>query len=171
MNSGSAQRCVAARQRVAELALDPLGAERLVAGDSRGVEHECGAESGGELGDAAQRVRVGERAPELGIEDRVYVARLVATGVADGLLALGVGPAGAVGDQLVVVADEQPADDVPDRAQLAFAGLDQSGADVVPEPDIAARGFRLPRRRWARRCSSSAAASRSSSSSIRAPAN
>ena len=96
---------------------------------------------------AAQRVRVGERALELGIDDRVEVARFVATGVADGLLALGVGPAGAVGDQLAVVADEQPADDVSDRAELAFAGLDQPGADVVPEPEVAARGFGVPRPR------------------------
>ena len=55
----------------------------------------------------AQRVGVGERAFELGVDDRVDVARLVAAGVADGLLAFGVGPAGAVGDQLAVVADEQ----------------------------------------------------------------
>ena len=41
------------------------------------------------------------------------MAGLVAAGVADGLLALGVGPAGAVGDQLAVVADEQVADDLP----------------------------------------------------------
>ena len=41
------------------------------------------------------------------------VAGLVAAGVADGLLAFGVGPAGAVGDQLAVVADEQAADDLP----------------------------------------------------------
>ena len=68
-------------------------------------------------------------------------------GVTDGLLALGIGPAGAVGDQLAVVADEQPADDVPDGAKLGFAGLDQSGADVVPEPEIAARGFGLARPR------------------------
>ena len=61
----------------------------------------------------AQRVGVGERALELGVDDRVELARLVAAGVADGLLALGVGPAGAVGDQLAVVADEQAADDLP----------------------------------------------------------
>ena len=62
----------------------------------------------------------------------------MAAGVADGLLAFGVGPAGAVGDQLAVVADEQPADDVPDGAQLGVAGLDQCGADVVPEAEVAA---------------------------------
>ena len=62
----------------------------------------------------------------------------MAAGVADGLLAFGVGPAGAVGDQLAVVADEQPADDVPDGAELGVAGLDQPGADVVPEPEVAA---------------------------------
>jgi hypothetical protein len=39
---------------------------------------------------------------ELGVDDCVELARLVAAGVADGLLAFGVGPAGAVGDQLAV---------------------------------------------------------------------
>ena len=43
--------------------------------------------------------------------------------------------------------DEQAADDVPDGAQLCVAGLDQSGADVVPEPEIAARGFGVARPR------------------------
>jgi hypothetical protein len=82
-----------------------------------------------------------ERSLKLVSEDRVGVARLVAAGVADGLLALGVGPAGAVGDQLAVVAGEQSADDLPDRAQLGVAGLDQSGAYVVPEPEIAPNCF------------------------------
>jgi hypothetical protein len=41
------------------------------------------------LDDGAQRVEVGERALELGVGDRVEVARLVAAGVADGLSALG----------------------------------------------------------------------------------
>ena len=167
---GVAHRAVAAGQGVAELSRHPFRAERLAAGDAGRIEGERGAEPGGQLRDPPERVGVCERSLELGVGDRVQVVRLVAAGVADGLLALGVGPAGAVGDQLVVVADEQPADDVPDSAQLGFAGLDQSGADVVPEPDIAARGFGLARSRWARRCSSSAAASRSSSSSIRAPA-
>ena len=81
---GGAQRAVAAGQRVAELARHPLGAERLGAGDAGGVEHERGCPAGGELGDAAQRVGVGERALELGVDDRVDVARLVAAGVADG---------------------------------------------------------------------------------------
>ena len=62
----------------------------------------------------------------------------MAAGVADGPLALGVGPAGAVGDQLAVVADEQPADDLAERVQLGVGGLDQSGADVVPEAEVAA---------------------------------
>ena len=53
-----------------------------------------------------------ERALELGVDDRVGLGGLVAAGVADGPLAFGVGPAGAVGDQLAVVADEQPADDL-----------------------------------------------------------
>lgn len=55
--------------------------------------------------------------------------------------------------------DEQPADDLPERVELSFAGLDQSGADVVPEAEVASRrlgvaGPRLglsarPRRRTA----------------------
>jgi hypothetical protein len=48
---------------------------------------------------------------------------LMAAGVANGLLALGVGPAGAVGDQLAVVADEQVADDLLERLELAVAGV------------------------------------------------
>jgi hypothetical protein len=39
------------------------------------------------------------------------------------------------------VADEQPADDLPERAQLRSAWLDQSGADVVPESEVAPDGF------------------------------
>jgi hypothetical protein len=65
------------------------------------------------LRDAAEWVGVCERALELSVEDRVELARLVAACVADGLLAFGVGPTGAVGDQLAVVADEQLADDLP----------------------------------------------------------
>jgi hypothetical protein len=49
---------------------------------------------------------------ELGVDDRVELARLVAAGVADGLLALGVGPAGAVSDELAVMADKHVADDL-----------------------------------------------------------
>jgi hypothetical protein len=75
---------------------------------------------------------------ELGVDDRVGAARFVAAGVADGLLAFLVGPAGAVGDQLAVVADQQPADDVPGGAELVVAWLDQRGADVVPEAEVAA---------------------------------
>ena len=135
---GGAQRAVAAGERVAELARHALGAERLGAGDAVGVEHERGCPAGGELGDAAQRVGVGERALELGVEDRVGLARLVAAGVADGLLALGVGPAGAVGDHLAVVAGEQLADDLAERVELAVGGVDQPGADVVAEPEVAA---------------------------------
>jgi hypothetical protein len=71
------------------------------------------------------------------------VARLVAAGVADRALALGVGPAGAVGDQLAVVADQQSADDLAERAKLRFSGLDQAGADIVPEAEVAAGGFGL----------------------------
>jgi hypothetical protein len=73
------------------------------------------------------------------VEDRVDLERLVAAGVADGLLALGIGPAGSVGEQLSVMSDEQVADDDPKRAQLGVGGLEQPGADVVAEPEVAAR--------------------------------
>jgi hypothetical protein len=43
---------------------------------------------------------------------------------------------GPVGDQLAVVADQQVADDLPERVQLGVAGLDQPGADVVFEPRL-----------------------------------
>ncbi len=49
---------------------------------------------------------------ELGSDDQIGVARLEPAGIADGLLALGVGPAGAEGDQIAVVTDEQSADDL-----------------------------------------------------------
>ena len=101
------QRAVTARQCVGELATHPIRAERFRAGDAGGIEHECGAQARGELCDAPERVGVGERTFELGLDDRVDVAWFVAAGVADGPLALGVGPAGAVGDQLAVVPDEQ----------------------------------------------------------------
>jgi hypothetical protein len=74
---------------------------------------------------------------ELGVEDRVGVAGFVAAGVADWCWRSGSVQPAVVGDQLAVVADEQPADDVPDGAQLGFAGLDQAGADVVPKPEVA----------------------------------
>jgi hypothetical protein len=56
----------------------------------------------GELRDPAQRVGVVERVLEFGVEDGVGVAGLVSAGVADGLLALLVGPAGAEGDHVAV---------------------------------------------------------------------
>jgi hypothetical protein len=67
----------------------------------------------------------------------------VAAGVADRLLAFGVGPAGAVGEQLAVVPDEQSADDLGECAELGVGGVDQTGADVVPEPEIAAGRLRV----------------------------
>ena len=81
-----------------------LGAECLGAGDAGGVEHEGGAPAGDELGDAAQRVGVVEGALQFRVGDCVDLARLAAAGVADGLLAVGVGPAGAVGDHVAVLA-------------------------------------------------------------------
>jgi hypothetical protein len=44
-----------------------------------------------------------ERALQLGVDDRVRVAGLVAAAATDGLLALAVAPAGAAGDHLAVV--------------------------------------------------------------------
>jgi hypothetical protein len=98
------------------------------------------------LRDPAERVGDGERAVELGLDDRIDVAWFVAAGVADGLLALRVGPAGAVRDQVAVVAREQVADDPLERVQLGVAGLDQAGADVVSEPEVAAGGLGVPAR-------------------------
>jgi hypothetical protein len=96
-------------------------------------------------GDSAPRASVwGLMRPmlsPLGVDDRVGVPGLVAAGVADGLLAFVVGPAGAVGDQLPVVADEQPADDVPDGAKLGVAGLDQACPDVVRDAEVASDGL------------------------------
>ena len=60
-------------------------------------------------------------------------AGVVASSVAHVALALVVGPAGAVGDELSVLADEQPAEDLAERVQLGFSGLDQAGAAIVPE--------------------------------------
>ena len=137
---GVAQRAVAAGQGVAELSRHPFRAERLAAGDAGRIEGERGAEPGGQLRDPAERVGVGERSLELGVGDRVQVVRLVASGVAHGLLAFGVGPAGAVGDQLAVVADQQVADDLPERVQPGVARLDQAGTG--------ARGGRLVPPTW-----------------------
>jgi hypothetical protein len=120
---GGPEVVVATGERVAELVCHPLGSERLGAGDAGGVECEGGTQPGRELRDPAQRVGVGECAVELVGDDRVGVAGFVAAGVADGLLAFGVGPAGALGDQLPVVADEQPADDLPDGAKLGVGEL------------------------------------------------
>ena len=136
-HSGGAQRLLAAGEGVAQLARHALGAERLGPGHAVGVEHERGAPARDQLGDAVQRVGVLERAPQLGVDDRVDVARLAAAGVADGLLALGVGPAGAVGDQLRVVLAQQPADDLAQRAELVVGGVGQRGADVVAEGEVA----------------------------------
>ena len=111
-----AQCAIASGQGVAELSCHPLCAERLCACDTVGVEREGGGEACGELRDPSQRVLVLERPLKLRGDDRVCVSGLVAAGFADGLLAFGVGPAGAIGDQLAVVADQQPANDVPDRA-------------------------------------------------------
>jgi hypothetical protein len=106
----AAQWFVAAGQRVVELGRHPFAAEDLAAGDAVGVEHEGGRAAPHEGGDPAQRVRFGERAPQLGVDDGVDRLRFVACSFADRSLALEVGPAGAVGDQVAVVAREQTAD-------------------------------------------------------------
>ena len=124
-------------QRVGELAGHAFGAERFGAGDAVGVEYERGGPAGGELRDAAERVRVVERALEFGVEDRVGLAGFVAAGVADRLLAFVVGPAGAVGDHVAVVAGEEVADDRFERVQLAGGGVHEPGAEVVAEAEVA----------------------------------
>ena len=106
-----AQCSVTAGQRISELAFDPLRAESLGAGDAGGVEHECGCPRAASW--AMPRSGSGSAtALELGSDDQIGVARLEPAGIADGLLALGVGPAGAEGDQIAVVTDEQSADDL-----------------------------------------------------------
>jgi hypothetical protein len=74
---------------------------------SRAAPEQLASTQSPGLCDAAQRIRVGERALELGLDDRVDPTPLVPAGVPDRLLALGVGPAGAVGDHVAVVAREQ----------------------------------------------------------------
>jgi hypothetical protein len=81
---GAPQLGLAAGQCVAQPAAHALGAERLGAGDAGGVEDECGGPAGGELGDAAERVAVGERPFEFGVGDGVGMLGLVAAGVANG---------------------------------------------------------------------------------------
>ena len=109
----------------------------LGAGDSVGIEDERGGEAGGELCDAAQRVGVLERAVQFGVKDRVDLSGFVAAGVADELLAVVVGPAGAVGDHVRMVVGEQVADDRLERLQLARGGVHESGTEVVPESEVA----------------------------------
>ncbi len=67
-------------------------------------------------------------AVELGVGDRLGLAQLVAARVADGLLALGIGPPSAVGDQLAMLAYEQVANDLPKGAELA--GLHQPSGQL-----------------------------------------
>jgi len=104
---GIAQRAVAGGKVVSELARHALGPQRFGPGHGGGIEHEGGCPAGRELRNTSERVGIGERAFERSVDDRVELAQFVAAGVADGALALGVGPAGDVGDQLAVVVDEQ----------------------------------------------------------------
>jgi hypothetical protein len=59
-------------------------------------------------------------------------------------LAVVVGPAGAVGDHVRMVMGEQVADDRSQRVQLAGGGVHESGAQVVPESEVAVGRFGLP---------------------------
>jgi hypothetical protein len=43
-----------------------------------------------------------------------------------------------------VVAHEQVADDLPQAVELGVGGVDQPGADVVPEPEVAAGRLCVP---------------------------
>jgi hypothetical protein len=107
------------------------------------VEHQRGRPARNELGDAAQRVGIAQRALQLGVDDRVDVAGFAAAGVADRLLALGVGPAGAVGDHLGVAGGV-----AADRAQgveLLGGRGGQAGAQVVPKAEVAGACLGLAR--------------------------
>ncbi|HYB25297.1 MAG TPA: hypothetical protein VEF89_01645, partial [Solirubrobacteraceae bacterium] len=128
---------MSAWERVGEFAGHAFGAERFGAGDAAGVEDEGGGPASGELRDAAQRVWVLERALELRVEDRVGLAGFVAAGIADWLLAVLVGPAGAVGDDVAVVVGEEVADDRLKCVELAGGGVDEPGAKVVAESEVA----------------------------------
>jgi hypothetical protein len=121
------RRAAARRRRAAtrEFAAHALAAERLGARDAVGVEHERGRAARDEGGDAAQRVGLVEGAPQLGGDDRVDGLRIVPAGLADRALALGVGPAGAVGDHVAVVARQEVADD---RAQRVEPGAGEGSA-------------------------------------------
>jgi hypothetical protein len=90
---------VPAGEGVSELAGHALAPQGLGARDAVGVQDERGGRAGDELGDSAQRVGVLEGRVQLGVEDGVGVAGLAAAGLADWLLALAVGPAGAVPDR------------------------------------------------------------------------
>ena len=87
--------------------------------------------------DPAECVWAVERPLEFGVEDGVGLAGFVAAGVADWLLAVLVGPACAVGDDVAVVVGEEVADDRFECVELAGGGVDESGAEVVPESEVA----------------------------------
>jgi hypothetical protein len=117
------------------------GAERLGAGDAVGVEQERGGPAGDEAGDGAQRVGLGERGPQFGVDDRVDRARFAASAVADGALAVEIGPARAVGEDVALVRGHQMAHDRLERLQLLAGRLEQAGAQIVAEPEVAAHGL------------------------------
>jgi hypothetical protein len=91
-----------------------------------------------------QRVRVGERALELGGRDGVRLPWFGAAAVADQLLAFAVGPAGAVGDDVAELRGDEATDDLPHGIELLGAERRQAGPDVVPEPEVAGRRLGAP---------------------------
>ena len=78
---------------------------------------------------------------KLGIDDGVHRLGLVATRLADAPLVRSVAPAGAVRDEVAVVASQEPADDRADGVDLLGRGVDEAGTQVVPEPEVAAHGL------------------------------
>jgi hypothetical protein len=132
---------VAAGECVGEFAGHAFCTERFGAGDAVRVEDERGGPAGSEVRDAAHGVWVLERALEFGAEDGVGLAGFVAAVLADRLLVVVVGPAGALGDHVGVLLGEEVADDRFERVQLAGAWVDEAGAEVVAESEVAVRRF------------------------------
>jgi len=113
-----------------------FGAERFGAGDAVGVEYEGGGPARGEVRDAAEGVRVVERAVQLGVEDGVDLSGFVAAGVTDWLLAFLVCPACTVGDDVAVVVGEEVADDRFERVELAGVGSMSPARRSWPSPRL-----------------------------------
>ena len=112
--SGSSSRASSSRSEAARWpSRSTVGSAPSVTTNASRFSATSAGESIGRINShTTQRVGVGDRALELGSDDQIGVARLEPAGIPDGLLALGVGPAGAEGDQIAVVTDEQSADDL-----------------------------------------------------------